>query len=158
MVEVLLTLFIHLSKTEANLIVETVEIESAKYELDPTLVYSIIAVESRYQVKAIGSSHSERGLMQLNPKYYGQVPLDIQENIKLGIKVLAKKKDVCKNRYGAAWMVCYNGGTGIRLKQPRLFPYYTKVINRYEQIYEILHSRPSTSSASAPSVAKVSKL
>lgn len=155
MIEVLTSLFLSLSPTDAKEIVQVVEVEAAKSSIDPTLVYSVIAVESRFNKKAIGKSHQERGLMQLNPKYYGQTPLDIKENLKKGIKVLAKYKRLCKTKYGAAWFVCYNTGPGVKLTKPREFPYYKKVMSSYAQIAETLYTRSSTPSGNPLSYACV---
>lgn len=146
MIGVLLSLFTHLSEPQAREIVQVVQVESAKYELDPILIYSIIAIESRYQVKAIGSSHGERGLMQLKPKYHGQVPLDIKNNLKVGIKYLASMYRACYIKLGPAWPICYNTGPGIKLKNPTRFKYYVKVTEEYGKIKENLQSRPSLQS------------
>lgn len=148
MIEVLLSLYTHLTEPQANEIVRVVQQESVKNDLDPMLVYSIIAVESNYQVKAIGKAYGERGLLQLKPKYHGQVPLDIKNNLKAGIKYLAYVQRACYLRYGPAWPVCYNGGPGIRLKNPTKFKYYVKVIEAYGKIEANLHSRTSIQSRS----------
>lgn len=143
MIEVLLSIYTHLTEVQATQIVQTVQVEALKTEIDPTLIYSIIAVESRYQVNAIGGSHGERGLMQLHPRYYGQTPLDIEENIKKGVKVLAKKKKACKDRYGSAWFTCFNTGQNARIAAPRQLAYYKKVMKAYGDISKNLYKRAS---------------
>lgn len=148
MIEVLLSLYTHLTEPQAAEIVQVVQVEAKQHDIDPVLIYSIIAVESRFKIKAIGKTHGERGLMQLKPKYHGNVPLDVRNNLKIGIKYLASMYRACYIKYGPAWPVCYNGGPGVRLKNPTKFKYYVKLQEAYGKIEANLHSRTSLQSRS----------
>lgn len=109
----------------------TVQKYALKYGLDPYLVQAIIAVESNYNIKAIGTSHGEIGLMQLRPKYFPKATFDIEQNVAIGTKHLAEMQKLCQSKYGDAWFVCYNVGPNRFLKYPTKHLYYRKVYAKY---------------------------
>jgi soluble lytic murein transglycosylase-like protein len=108
-------------------------IHASYYGIDPILVQSIIEVESNYNPKAVGSS-GERGLMQIHPKYHENPSFLISKNIAMGVKILDSYYSKCYNMYKDAWFVCYNIGPNKRLKHPKKFDYYKKVMYVYEKV------------------------
>lgn len=107
----------------------------SEYGIDPTLILSIVQVESNYKPAAIGKSHKERGLMQLRPKYFPDATFDIEQNMRMGVKHLVKMRKACINKYKEAWFICYNlGPNGKLINHPKKFPYYTKVMVAYGEI------------------------
>lgn len=147
MTTVILALVAHLSLQDAALIGLKIEEQAAIHKLDPNVIAAIIFTESTFKKEAIGTAHGERGLLQLHPKYYGNVPLDISKNLEIGVKALAYAKKRCYNRYGKAWPVCYNAGVNTKIKDAKNFPYYKKVKLAYEQIKEIKNIHSGTSSS-----------
>ena len=107
------------------------------YNVDPSLVLSVIQVESDYKADAIGA-HGEVGLMQLRPKFFGKKKdlLNPEINIKLGVEHLAKMKIQCKHKVDRLYVVCFNAGVnnGSKIKKPRDFQYYKKIMKAYHRI------------------------
>lgn len=104
---------------------------AAIYNVDPNLVNSIIQVESNYNHLAVGKL-GELGLMQLRPEYVSVDKSKLlipKENIKIGIRMLAKLKKTCEPRLGKAWPICYNLGPtrALKIKYPEQFIYYKKI-------------------------------
>ena len=128
---------------EANAVEPTAEIKaniavlSQMYGIEPTLIQAIVKVESGYKKHKAGSSHKERGLMQLHPKYFPKAKFDVATNLRAGVKYLAKVRELCYPKYADAWIVCYNlGPNHKRLKRPTQFAYYRKVMHAKKQIEE----------------------
>lgn len=108
---------------------------SSIYNIDPVLVQSVIAVESKFKSDVVGS-HGEVGLMQLRPEYskVGRSELfKPHVNIKQGVEFLATVKKYCKHQSNFEWVVCYNVGItgGSKIKHPKLHEYYRKVVTEY---------------------------
>lgn len=112
-----------------------------KYGLDEQLLYAIIKVESNYEVNRVGSSHKERGLMQLHPKYFPKAKFDVATNLRTGAKYLAKVRELCYTKYGDAWFICYNVGPNKHINHPEKFPYYRKVMHAKKQIEAKIYAR-----------------
>jgi soluble lytic murein transglycosylase-like protein len=132
MIAAIMALAIGISLQDAAQIALITEIEAKKHALDSKMVLAIIMTESRFNKKATGAL-GEVGLMQLRPQFHS-ASYDIKDNLKKGIRYLAYARDKCYNKYGEAWIVCFNGGTGIRLKRPLEFAYYKKVRENYGKI------------------------
>lgn len=105
---------------------------AVEHNLDPKLVLSIAMVESGMNPNAVGGL-GEIGLFQLRPEYHDVERGKPYKNIKVGIKYLAKIKELCEAKYGDAWFVCYNTGPYKTLKRPFDFIYYKKVMTEYEK-------------------------
>jgi soluble lytic murein transglycosylase len=104
--------------------------------IDPVLTQSVIAVESKGDPNAIGSV-GERGLMQIRPEFVPETALQLMQpctNVQRGTQLLSdlKKK---YGRFDNTFVNCYNlGETGCkRIKHPKLFSYYKKVMAEYEK-------------------------
>lgn len=113
-----------------------------RYEVDPLLVHSVIAVESNYQQKAV-SPKGAQGLMQLIPataKRFGAAnAFDPQENIEAGVKYLRFLQDRFKDNLPLA-LAAYNAGEGAVAKYNNSVPpyretqeYVVKVGRRYDE-------------------------
>jgi soluble lytic murein transglycosylase-like protein len=107
-----------------ELIIERV---APQYGIEPSLVRAIIFVESSNNPNAVGRD-GEVGLMQLHPKWHPNVSFDPKENIKLGIKYLAKIRARHGARHTNSWFVFFNYGPNKKLDNPRETEYYKKVI------------------------------
>jgi len=129
MLVLILALFSHAGYQEAAK--QAVALE-AKYGIEAELVLAIIKVESNFNVKAVGRSHGEVGLMQLRPNYFPGVKFDVKSNIEVGVRHLSAIRQKCVKKYGKAWYVCYNIGQNRRLNiEATDHPYYKKVKAAY---------------------------
>ena len=126
-----------------------------QHGLDPLLIISIIAIESRFNPVA-ESLNGAKGLMQVIPKYHaaklaeygGEKALfDPTVNVKIGSRIL---KDYIRltGNLGIALQM-YAGALGDGEEQ-----YTTKVMNEKQRLKQVLPPAPRTAShASAPSAA-----
>lgn len=129
---------------------------SMMYGVDPNLAAAVIAHESKFNVEAVGEI-GEIGLMQLRPEYFaasckgnsvskptpksivcGRELFSPELNIKIGIQHLADLKKRCPHRKDNTYIVCHNVGVvgGGRLKNPKAFSYYKKVMAEYTKIQD----------------------
>lgn len=107
---------------------------SQKYGVNEKLIHAIVATESNYNIKSIGKKYKERGLMQLRPTFFPGVKLDVATNLRTGVKYLAKVRELCYDKYGDAWFICYNTGPNARmLKNPTKHSYYRKVMQHAQR-------------------------
>ncbi len=136
----------HLRAGERELIGNSIYQEAERYDLDPILIASVIAIESRFSAQAL-SPKGARGLMQVMPStanwiakkmglsYKGADSLyDSEENIKLGASYLAFLLDKFGDLEIA--LIAYNMGDSISqgiLKRGGELPtfYSNKVISCY---------------------------
>lgn len=105
--------------------------------VDPILTQSVIAVESRGNPMAKGSL-DDTGLMQIRAKFVPETSLQLMQpctNIMRGTQLLG---DLKKNhgRFDKTFVNCYNLGRSKcrKLKFPKHFPYYKKVMKAYDTI------------------------
>jgi len=126
---VFITLFSAVSQASELAVKQQASQLSRKYGISSELIVAIVKVESNFNPKAVGSSHGEVGLMQLRPKYFKTATFDVENNMEIGVKYLAKLKKICYPKYGDAWFICYNLGPSKTVKHPKLFAYYKKVTN-----------------------------
>jgi len=106
---------------------------SLMHNVDPTVTNAVIAVESGGNPLSISRDKQDFGLLQIRKKFHKLTTAQLLQpctNIELGVKILAAAKKRCKHRVDNLYLVCYNAGVagGSRLKYPRRFPYYKKVI------------------------------
>jgi len=135
-----------------ELIAVTIINTSLKYGVEPELALAIAYVESAYNPNAIGKSHKEKGIFQLHPKYFPKAKLDVESNIEMGIKHLAWSIKRCKSKFDKAAFICYNVGVNnSRIKNPKQFQYYRKVMNVKSKI----SGRTFTQNTSKRSVAEI---
>ncbi len=103
-----------------------------QYNVDYQVAVSIVAVESGFNVNAIGPTF-DLGLFQLNPKsfprYTKKQLLDPATNIKLGVQYLSEVKKHCKYKKDLNWVLCYNVGVkrAQTIKHPSLHKYVIKI-------------------------------
>jgi soluble lytic murein transglycosylase-like protein len=109
-----------------------VEKEALAQGLDPKLVLAVIKVESNFNPKARGSK-GEVGLLQLRPEFHKCASLDPKQNIKCGVKYLAKIKRKLKPVHGCAWVSFYNSGPYRRIKHPSKQRYFRKIKEAYPE-------------------------
>jgi soluble lytic murein transglycosylase-like protein len=111
---------------------------ASEYGIDPKLAAAIIEVESNFNPKAVGKSHGEIGLFQLRPEFHKCATFKKQENIRCGIKYLAKLKRIKGKQYPDSWWVFYNVGPNRAIKNPHKTAYFRKVskhLNKKEVLY-----------------------
>lgn len=93
---------------------EIIEKTAAKYNVDPTLVQSIIKAESNFDASAV-SSAGALGLMQLMPATAASLgvsdPLNPEQNIEGGVKFLSKLLSRYNGNVSLA-LAAYNAGPG----------------------------------------------
>jgi soluble lytic murein transglycosylase-like protein len=106
--------------------------------LDPAFTQSVITVESRGNPFAMGSL-DDTGLLQIRAKFVPETSLQLMQpctNVMRGTQLLGdlKKKHKGVDR---TWINCYNlGSRGCRrLKHPKKFAYYKKVMAVYDSSY-----------------------
>lgn len=101
------------------------------HDIDPDLVLAVIEVESQFRVDAVGVSHGEIGLMQLNPRWFPNASFDIEANVNAGVAYLAKLRSYCKvDCDGYGWVALYNTGPR-QVERKRQLPYFKKVMRAY---------------------------
>lgn len=110
---------------------------SSVYGVDPRLATSIAEYESSGRYGTIGL-HGEVGLFQIRPEYSKltiKQLLDPKRNIQEGIKKLYEAKKYCSHQRENTWIVCYNVGVagGRKIKRPKQFVYYRKVMSIYRR-------------------------
>ena len=108
--------------------------------IDPDLVHAVIKTESNYKSDAVGFV-GEIGLLQVRPEYVPETAEELKKpcvNIRRGVSILAEAKKLCRHKLDKTWVNCYNLGVvgGSKIKYPKLFPYYKKVIANYNIIKE----------------------
>lgn len=109
---------------------------SMLYHVDARLATAVVQAESNFNAKAIGTK-GELGLMQLRPELFPNFSrkqlVDVETNLKVGIKHLAEQMSKCSHQKSFTGVVCYNLGVegGSRVKHPTLWPYYKNVMRAY---------------------------
>lgn len=105
--------------------------------IDPALTKAVIKVESNGNPFALSKDRQDSGLMQIRAKYVPESKLQLMQsctNVKRGIELLKIARKKCKHTIDNTWIVCFNTGIrgGSRIKYPKKFPYYKKVMVVYE--------------------------
>jgi soluble lytic murein transglycosylase-like protein len=104
---------------------ELIRKAAEKYEVDPDLVFSVVAAESNFNPRAV-SHRNARGLMQLLPetaRRFGVKDIfDPEQNINAGTRFL---RDLLKQYRGdlALTLAAYNAGPGAVQRYGRVPPY-----------------------------------
>ena len=120
------------------------------YELDPSLIHSIIATESGFNPKAV-SSKGARGLMQLMPETASRLGVnnifDPEQNIRAGVRHFRSLMDMFNNNLDLS-LAAYNAGENLVQRLGRI-PGYEETINyvrsvtrRYEERRERTEEKP----------------
>lgn len=119
------------------LIVAMIELLAPVYNIDPVVAKAVVKVESNYNPNAQGAV-GEVGLFQIRPEYSRLTEEQLTHpilNIHEGLRKLSKAKRLCKHTEEKTFVVCYNAGItgGSRIKHPKLFPYYKKVMSEIKK-------------------------
>jgi len=120
------------------------------YELDPSLIHSIIATESGFNPKAV-SSKGARGLMQLMPETAKRLGVsnsfDPEQNIRAGVQHFRSLMDTFNNNLDLS-LAAYNAGESLVQRLGRI-PGYEETINyvrsvtrRYVERRESMEENP----------------
>ena len=107
---------------------------SPYFGISGEVAVAVARTESSLNPAAIGSV-GEVGLFQVRPEFSKFTAEELRNpilNISEGLRILAEAKKFCKHKIDRTYLVCYNVGRsgGSRIKHPKLFPYYLKVMNR----------------------------
>lgn len=105
--------------------------------ISPQVTNAIISVESNGNPFALGRV-GDSGLMQIRPQYVPETQLQLFNsctNVMRGTDLLRKAKISCKKCVDLTWVNAYNlGVTGAKkLKHPKKWRYYKKVVAKLEQ-------------------------
>ena len=100
------------------------------YELDPSLIHSIIATESGFNPNAV-SAKGARGLMQLMPATAQRLGVrnsfDPEQNIRAGVRHFRSLMDMFNNNLDLS-LAAYNAGENLVLRLGRV-PMYQETID-----------------------------
>ena len=104
------------------------------FNISPELALSVALQESSLNPQAVGPV-GEVGLFQVRPRYSKFSRSELFNpiiNITEGLRMLKFAKTHCKHQKDYTWIVCYNLGVtgGNRIKYPKKFEYYKKVMKR----------------------------
>lgn len=122
--------------------VRTAYREGARHGVDPLLIVSVMAVESRFNPVA-QSDGGAMGLMQVIPRYHAEKfdaadrasVLDPHTNIQIGVKIL--KEYIGRGGNELAGLQLYNGATG-----DSSFAYATRVLGEKQWLQDaVRHAR-----------------
>jgi soluble lytic murein transglycosylase-like protein len=105
------------------------------YQLDPSLIHSIIATESGFNPNAV-SSKGACGLMQLMPETANRLGVkdrfDPEQNIHAGIRHFRSLMDMFDNNLDLS-LAAYNAGENLVLRLGRI-PSYKETINYVQSV------------------------
>lgn len=109
---------------------------SPHFNINPNLAVAVAKQESSLNPKAVGDV-GEIGLFQIRPRYSKFTREELFNpivNIVEGLRMLSFAKKHCKHQLDFTWIVCYNLGVsgGSKIKHPKKFEYYIKVMGRME--------------------------
>lgn len=109
------------------------------FDITPEVAISVAKVESSLNPNAIGPV-GEVGLFQVRPEYSKYTAEELKNpavNVLEGLRILSESKRRCKHKESKTWLNCFNLGVtgGSKLKHPKLFPYYVKVMAKLEKVY-----------------------
>ena len=128
-------LYKKVSQQEAEQIVNLAYYHADKHRVKPSLILGIIAVESRFDRKAV-SPDGSKGYMQVLPRYHkdkiaGRNIHDTKTNLEVGTTILG----ACVNKHKVInkALACYNGA----ITPSKARAYVKKVTQKTEQL-EIL--------------------
>lgn len=117
-----------------SIIISLIISAAPHFGIKPETAVAVARTESSLNPLAIGPV-GEVGLFQVRPEYSKFSVEELKNpviNITEGLRILSEAKKRCKHQAERAWLVCYNVGVagGARIKYPKKFKYYIKVMNR----------------------------
>lgn len=103
--------------------------------VDPRITDAVIKVESEGNPFALSRDKKDGGLMQIRHKYVPETKHQLFQsctNVMRGTALLKQAMQKCKHKANNTWLTCYNLGVagGSRIRYPKLWPYYRKVMKR----------------------------
>lgn len=119
-------------------LITLIHLYASIFGLEPRLAEAIARVESNLNPAAIGQI-GEIGLFQIRPEYAGvskKSLLNPNVNTLIAMRKLVNKRKECSHKLDNTWIICYNVGVegAKRIKHPKLFPYYKKVMKEYSKL------------------------
>jgi soluble lytic murein transglycosylase-like protein len=122
-----------------NSLILLISFIAPQFNISPALAIAVAQTESSLNPSAIGP-RKEVGLFQVRPEYSkftAKQLLDPQINIHEGLRILSEAKRKCKHQLERTFLVCYNLGVygGSKIKHPKRFKYYVKVMNKIADAY-----------------------
>ena len=128
---IFLYIFLSFCQGSEESYIDLIEQTSINHGLDPDLAVAIAYTESSLNPNAIGDL-GEIGLFQLRPEFHNVEKGNVSHNVNVAVKYLVKIKEICENKYGKAWFICFNTGPYKKIKvEPTEFSYYKKVMRIY---------------------------
>lgn len=103
--------------------------------IDPRITQAVIQTESNGNPYALSPDKKDGGLMQVRIQYVPETRAQLFQsctNIARGTQLLKQAMNKCKHKANNTWLVCYNAGIkgGAKIKFPRKFPYYRKIVGK----------------------------
>lgn len=109
--------------------------EALVRNIDPDLAVAIAIQESQLNPNAIGPK-KEVGVFQLRPQFHKVDPKVMVSNIQVALDYLVEIRRQCGVYPDHSYINCYNTGPHYKkLKHPKLFPYYKKVMQKKNDIH-----------------------
>lgn len=117
-----------------EMIISLIIATAPHFGVKPETAIAVARVESNLNPNAVGPV-GEVGIFQVRPEFSKYTAEELKNpaiNTLEGLRILSESKKRCKHQLDRTWLNCYNLGVtgGARIKHPKLFPYYLKVMNR----------------------------
>jgi soluble lytic murein transglycosylase-like protein len=125
---------------------------ASHYQLDPSLIHSIIATESGFNPNAV-SSKGARGLMQLMPETARRLGVensfDPEQNIRAGVRHFRSLMDMFNHDLDLS-LAAYNAGENLVRRLGRV-PRYEETMNYVQSVTRRYREKRNTREDPAPS-------
>lgn len=105
------------------------------HQVDHRITLAVISIESNGNPLALSPDRKDGGLMQIRIKYAPESRMQLFQsctNVMRGTQLLKQAMRKCVHKLDNTWLVCYNAGVagGRKIKHPRKFPYYNKIVSK----------------------------
>lgn len=120
-----------------NTLLSCIYFWSFLHQIDPAVTKAVISVESNGNPYAVSPDGKDGGLMQIRMKFVPESRIQLLNsctNVMVGTSLLSIARKKCKHSIDKTWVNCYNLGItgGSRLKYPKKWRYYKKIMARIE--------------------------